>query len=1188
MHFKQIEMTGFKSFPDRTVLDLEDGITAVVGPNGCGKSNILDAMRWALGEQKPTQLRGAHMQDVIFNGSEDRAPMGMAEVTLTFDNSDGTLPIDFEEVQVTRRVYRSGEGEYLINKAPCRLRDVQELFMDTGIGTNAYSMIGQGKISMVLSSKPDDRRFLFEEAAGIIKYKSRKRIALRKLDQADQNVLRLGDIVHEVERQLRSLKRQVNAAIRHRELSDELKALEIREAWLKQGELVSQIEILRERFRTAQDRFESKSAEASELEAQHEALSLSKLEIDRTLHARRENVHEIESEMEKIEREIALIRQKVTFSEDQEETAVEERASLVAQTGELAQKLGEANDQLEALRQEQANIDEVLSAKAEALERASEAVASTDARLDAAREASVASMNARAQTQTELEKLGVNLSNLDEQVAALNARRADQERRASETAEQLASIEEQERTRHTEVAEAERRYAEHSEAVERLRADRETADGTRQQLREELGRIEARLTSFRELRDSYEGFDAAVQKLMQAKQADHPAMAGVVGPLGDLIQAAPEHAAAIEAALGGHVDSVVVETAGHARAAMAYLAEENAGRATFLPLDMLPSHSPAGHSVLRGQRLAALVNADVRAESAITYLLADAYLVEDLPDALRQMRYLAQRPTLVTAAGERLDPSGAITGGTTVAGQQGVIGRAVEIERLEAALATRTEETDAASAEVAGIEERIALAVDQRDAAKHELERLNAALRECSAESKRLREERERLAQLQREIDSERERLGERRAAFAEQEQTLLETSGRIEAEAATVADELSSAQAAANAARHAHAEIASSLADLRVHIAQLSQSIEETERDAARLQRELGRARSEAERRTEAIARFQEERAGFAADIEAHGERARTLSDSKDEARKRVVEAENERQSLLDQSEAIETSLKTLREEVREAQAEVHQTEIELRHDEDQLEFFRERIQSEYHVSLGALSADEVGEDDLDSETREARITEIRERLERMGAVNLMAIEEYDALTERHEFLVAQQADLSRARESLLDVVERIDKTITSMFVQTFNAVAENFHEYFRRLFNGGQARLYLLDEDDPLESGIEIEAKPPGKKPQSISLLSGGEQAMTAIALLFSIFKAKPSPFCVLDEVDAPLDDANIGRFVEMVGEFCRDTQFVVITHNKQTMAQADALYGVTQQERGVSQIVSVRFGDVRTTAA
>jgi chromosome segregation protein len=1185
MHFKRIEMIGFKSFADRTIVDLDAGMTAVVGPNGCGKSNILDAMRWALGEQKPKTLRGAHMQDVIFNGSEERAAMGMAEVTLTFDNSDGALPIAFNEVQVARRVYRSGESEYLINQAPCRLRDVQELFMDTGIGTNAYSMIGQGKIGMVLSSKPEDRRFLFEEAAGIIKYKSRKKIALRKLDSADQNLLRLGDIVHEVERQMRSLKRQVNAAIRHRELTAQLRELEIRASWLKQRELGAQLATLKERFAQAQDTYEKKSAEMSELEARHEVLSLSKLEADRNLHARRESVHEIDTEMEKIERHVALVRQQIEFSREQEQKAAIERTMLEQQAGSLGEQGVEVAARLETLRVEQTNIGAVLAARQADLALAAERMKAAEAGLEECRGKTVDAMNQRGRMQTVIETLTVTISHMEEQLGAIDARRAEDEQQSATLREAFAETEAREQNEAAALAGVEVSLREAHDEERRLRDEREAARVEWQALREERGRVEARLLSFRELRDSYEGFADGVRAIMQARQSGHASASGVVGPVGDLVRTAPAYERAVEAALGAYVNGVVVERGEDAAAAIAHLAEQQAGRVTFIPLDAMPAPAVVeGDAGTAGRALLELVNFDERYSAVVRYLLGDIYLVYSLSEALRLSREAGPRRGYVTAAGDVVLPSGVITGGRSAQEDRGLLGRSAEIERLEVALADVEFRLGHAAWKAEDVALHLAAQTQQREELTHRMEATRAGRTRIAAERDRLSRELERLAKSMNDLAAERAVVVSRREDIAGQRSQNQDAAAALELEAMAHERAFGLAQEASVEARSVHAGVAGVLADLRVHIAELSKSVEETAREHQRVLRERAAAQAEAGRRAQAIEDFRAQCVLLESDAAGHLERSKGLSEAREEARRTVVEAENRRQEVLDESDTIEKALRLLRDEVREAQNLVHRIEMDLRHDEDQLEFFRERILNEYHVALASLTEEEAGADEYDAETREKMVAEIRERLERLGPVNLMAIEEHDALVERHTFLVAQDQDLRKARESLLSVIERIDKTITAMFLETFNAVAENFKNYFRRLFNGGTGRLYLMDENDPLECGIEIEARPPGKKPQSIMLLSGGEQAMTAIALLFGIFKAKPSPFCVLDEVDAPLDDANIGRFVSLVEEFTADTQFVVITHNKQTMAQANGMYGVTQQERGVSQIVSVRFGDVR----
>ncbi|MBI5093962.1 MAG: chromosome segregation protein SMC [Candidatus Hydrogenedentes bacterium] len=1191
MYFKQIEMTGFKSFPDRTVIRLEQGTTSIVGPNGCGKSNILDAMRWALGEQSAKALRGAHMQDVIFNGSENRHALGMAEVSLTFDNADSRLPVDFAEVQITRRVYRSGESEYLINKAPCRLKDIQELFMDTGIGTSAYSMIGQGKMDMVLSSKPEDRRFLFEEAAGIIKYKTRKRVAMRKLESADQNLLRLSDIIQEVERQMRSLKRQVNAAIRYRELSDELKATEIRSAWIKYVFLTAEITELRAKFAVAQDAYEKALAETTQFEARHEELGLNKLEIDRVLQARREGVYEIEGEMEKIERQIALLRQQIDFANEQrqqagsEEEEYRQRAIAIEDQMKQTEARGvELQAGLEACQIE-------LEARQQEHDAAAERVRESDAHVELMRARSVETISHRAKTQTELETLGVNIENIDAQLASIYERQREDSVRNEGLVTLLNDAQRTETEKQSLLADCEQRRTE-AEADQAVRAQNLRDLNTEwQTLREKKSSLEARLRSLRELRDNYEGFAAGVRAVMAAKQKNVAEARGVVGPVGDLLSTEKTYERAIEAALGGNINNVVVEDADAAKSAISFLKKNNAGRVTFLPLDIIRASGNrdegrelSGRPGVVGAAID-FVQYDAHIQNAVEYLLYNTLIVETLDVAIAIARTERRYPRLVTLDGEVVSSSGAVTGGRTQHDSRGLLGRSAEITELEEQVNTAevgvARLADQGQALVVQIEE-LKRAIAEASLAQSTLQRELAGIRvEIAKHSTELNN----LAQTAQSQDQQRDALCAKRDELEQQRREVLTRAGDMETDDETLQRQVAEAQDLASRARQELSLRTSELSDLRVRVAGLNQSVEEVQRDKVRELREQESAQREAQRRRELIEQLNGNQGTLENEIALNIERSKALSETKEEARGKVIEAENRRQTLLNDSDVVEKSLRELREAARASQSEVHRLELALRHSEDRVGFYQERILTEYGVALASLTAEQAGTDDYEEEQREKVVTDLRDKLQRMGTVNLMAIEEYEELEKRHAFLVAQDEDLRKAREALLSVVERIDKTIRQLFLDTFQAIAENFRLHFRRLFNGGHARIYLMDEDDPLESGIEIEAQPPGKKPQSISLLSGGESAMTAIALLFAIFKAKPSPFCVLDEVDAPLDDANIGRFLSLLEEFTSESQFVVITHSKQTMARANALYGVTQLERGVSQVVSVKFDEVRT---
>ena len=1188
MHFKQIELHGFKSFADRTQVNLDHGVTAIVGPNGCGKSNILDALRWALGEQSAKALRGSHMQDVIFNGSEHRPPTGMAEVTLSFDNGDGRLPVDFAEVQITRRVYRSGESEYLLNKAPCRLRDIQELFMDTGIGTNAYSLIGQGKIDMVLSSKPEDRRFLFEEAAGIIKYKSRKRVAIRKLDSAEQNLLRLGDIIAEVQRQMRSLKRQVNAAIRHRELTEVLRELEIRNAWLQFNELSGQITDLKDRYAVAEKVYVESSSETGTHEARLEELNLKRIEFERMLLARRDGEHQVDSEMEKLESRIALLRKEIDFSKQRQEQALKEREEFEERAASIQESQGTTGVQATELQKEIGALQDTLNAKQEEYKATAERVAQADAGLDTMRAKALEALNTRNRTETELETIGVNLSNVDTQLEAIYGRQDNQNTRHESLSQDLQQAQKSHTEKQRELTETvEARQAAQGQRTE-LSEKMQKLNEEWQNLREKKSSQEARLVSLRELRDSYEGFATGVRAIMMAKQKNYAEVQGIIGPVGDLLSTDKEYERAIEAALGGNINNVVVEEADAAKSAIGFLKKHKAGRVTFLPLDTIRPSSHDDADVLRGLpgvvgKAINYVQTDVRVMPALEYLLFNTVIVETIDDAIRIARSERRFPRLVTLDGEVVSSAGAVTGGRTKHDRGGLLGRSAEIDELENAVSRAGKRIQT----IGGEAQQLTLTLQELT---QKIKSLSDTESTCRAEMNdvgvvlaRLTTEMENITQSGEQLGQERDALLARREALEEQRKVAQARVSAIEDDDAVLKKQIAESQEAAATVRQALSTCSDELADLRVQLAGLTQSMEEAERNKMREQREHDDALREAQRRLEQVEQLKEKEKEFESAIADNVERVKALSETKEDAHGKVLEAQQQQQALIEEADKVTAALKELRVKTAESQKEVHSLELALSHKEDRVAFFQERILSEYNLALASLEEKEVGADEYDEKEREKLIEQYRKKLQQLGTVNLMAIEEYEELEKRDAFLVTQEADLRKAKETLLSVVDRIDKTIREMFMETFNTVSEHFKEFFRSLFNGGQARIFLVDENDPLESGIEIEARPPGKKPQTISLLSGGEQAMTAIALLFSIFKTKPSPFCVLDEVDAPLDDANIGRFLRMVDGFVEHSQFIMITHSKQTMSHANALFGVTQQERGVSQLVSVRFDEI-----
>ncbi len=1193
MYFKRINMHGFKSFADPTSVNIEQGVTAIVGPNGCGKSNILDALRWALGEQSARELRGSHMQDVIFNGSDRRPPTGMAEVSLTFDNVDGQLPVDYSEVEVTRRVYRSGESEYLLNKTGCRLRDIQELFMDTGIGTNAYSLIGQGKIDLVLSTKPEDRRYLLEEAAGIIKYKTRKRTALRKLESAEQNMLRLNDIIAEVERQMRSLKRQVNAAIRHRELTNELRSLEIRNAWLRYNELSGQVADLREKLTRAVDQYQEQAAKTTRQEAEIETINLKRVETDRLMAQRREQEYTADAEMERLENQVSLFKQEVEFARERRAEALAEKERLEKQAESINDESGVSAERLGACEKEVGEIQSLLAREQQRLDAARTLLTDKEVQLENLRGMTLESVNIRNRAQTELETVGVSMANVEAQAAAAAEQQALLRRRLQEFEALVAKVREEERQLQAQLDAIHDRYEEARKSRRNVEAEMASLNHQWQELREQRSRLEARLNSLVELRDSYEGFAVGVRAVMMAKQHEYPGMAGIIGPVGDVIATDKQYEYAIEAALGGNINNVIVDTADAAKSAITFLKENRAGRVTFLPLDTIrPGRFEEDLDLSHKQGIIGLavdyVQCEERLLPAIQYLLYNTLIVESIDDAIRIARHENRFPRLVTLEGEVVTPAGAVTGGRTRHESHGLLGRAAEIEELESKveqagqtlerMVARTQELKGQTGDLAKVLERCETEIQELRLRLNE-RGMAAARHAAEADSQR--------TALEQNIQTTAE-LERQRKEFEEKLQNARTRVGGMENDDETLRRNLETEQQEVARCREELNGLNAAVADLRVRETEALRALEELKRDYDRSCRGSQEARELAEKQLRQAGELDNRILALEEQIKSVVGQSAGLSQSRDKMHSQVLETQREQHFLAESADKLTHQLKDSRARTDSLQREVHKIELECSQKEDRMQFFQERISVEYGLALASLTEEQVGMDDYDEKEREALIEDRRQALQRIGSVNLGAIEEYDALEGRAKFLNTQNDDLVKARDTLLGVVKRIDAKTQDMFLATFEDISNNFKNHFRRLFNGGQARLFLLDEANPLECGIEIEARPPGKKPQTISLLSGGEQAMTAIALLFSIFVAKPSPFCVLDEVDAPLDDANIGRFLEMVGEFTEKSQFIMITHNKQTMARANAIFGVTQQEQGISQVVSVRLEEAEKVVA
>jgi chromosome segregation protein len=1178
MYLSNIELHGFKSFADKTAIHFDPGVTAIVGPNGCGKSNIIDAVRWVLGEQRARLLRSEKMENVIFNGTHTRRALGLAEVSLSIENTRNVLPTEYTDVTISRRLYRSGESEYLLNGTVCRLKDILDLFMDTGMGAGAYSVIELKMIEDILSENADDRRRLFEEAAGITKYKKRRHQALRRLDTTQADLTRLADLTDEIEKNVRSLRRQAKKAERHSRFQTRLRELELALAAADYDRLATERRTLGAEADTLEGQVAERTTQLQQREAESESLRTALLdrerelaERQRTLNAHTEQIRQAEAEARLAEeRRMAAVAALDRLDREREADAVRaesleaERETLAAQLGEAEAAVGEAErvqaeraaerDRAEA--EAEAARDRVHAAQAEA-RRAAEARANARAALDTLR-------NRQELLAAELDRVESALADVRRQMTESAAR--------TETAEQTRADAESAR----EAAEAAVQEAEQ----ERMRLDT-ALDVSRADLREAHRRLDAATAEaglLQSLLDSYEGFSNAVQTLLTA-----PDWADAPQSVTDLLACDSDLRPAVDAALGPFASSLVVATEAEARAGIARLHEEEAGRATFIVLDRLPERTPERSLTPPGTTaVASLVRTDERYQPLARLLLQNWFLADSLADAeVLHDQYPVAR--FVTPSGEWSSARGVLhAGGEERSASAERLGRREQLEAANAAVEAATAEVETLEARERELRaERDALSLHAKRATLREAEQaLNVAEREAA------QVEAERGADARR-----RAELDERRAELQTQLEAA-EATDALEAALADARDEEERAQQARTAAEAAgdeaeahRREAHTRFNEAHLHAVQARNRLDALERDrerAAQALRDL--ATREEERRAEAerVRTTREEAAGLKATQEAKAHRLRESKTALDAAVKQAETAVSDARSAISDTDVLLREVRRLREDAQQKQSAgaVRLGEIATR-----MEAVAERVWDEYGVALGEIDPPDP---DFDAEAARREIPDLRDKLRNLGAVNELALESYEEEKERLDFMRGQQEDLEHAEASLRSTIREINATASERFDETFQAVRREFQRLFVDLFGENASADIVLAGDDPLEDAVEIRARPKGKKPSAITQLSGGEKTLTAIALLFAIYLVKPSPFCILDEVDAPLDDANVERFMALIRAFSESTQFILVTHNKLTMEAADRMYGVTMQEEGVSRLVGVKFDEVLGEAA
>ncbi len=1183
MRLQKLELQGFKSFAKRVEVCFDEGVTAIVGPNGSGKSNIADAIRWVLGEQSARALRGGKMEDVIFNGAEGQRAQAYCEVTLTFDNHDGKLPVDFQEVAVMRRVYRSGESEYFINRSACRLRDIVELFRDTGIGKEGYSIIGQGRVDEILSGKSEDRRSVFEEAAGISKYKARKIEAEKKLDKTRENLVRIGDIVAEMEERLEPLARQSETARKYLKWRGELRDIDLN-VFLheyermhsddqQQAELLGQLgeeaAALQSEQQTQQNRQDALEADWARSEEEGQERNRALIDMTTTL--------------ERADGERKLIEQRYQSEEEKKErldAAVEKAREECEQIDRAMQSGGDA---AEGKQGELDDLQARIQQETDALQQQGEALEREEQQLDEQKNALIAAINQRANARVQQTRLeGMRDSLVERCQAAENEKiRREAEFQDMQTEQQTETAMFAQLEAHS--GEIEAQGKEKRQAIETLRGEQERMEGQLQTIERQCRDGETRLRVLQEMSRDYEGYYSSVKRLLQDVRRDASLGRGVIGVVAERVQVPEALEGAIEMTLGSSLQHVICEDEQDARRAIEYLRQKRYGRVTFLPRSSIRSRRLQAdeRKTLERPGVLGIASELVRYEECdreiVENLLGRTVIVDSLETGIALARANRQSFRIASVQGDLINPGGSMTGGSRQKSEFSLLGRGREADELAQRLIEQKKSIEQLTSELAQIEERMRAQKQQRAQIEDEWKQAQVDIAR----------QHEKCATLERLIAAQRETLAESQAAW-EQASDMLADIERQSQEAQT------GYAMSADEEQRMQEEIAARQRDIAQRRQNREKAVDEhnaRKMEWQSLEGKIHREREEQERLSERKERL---RAQMRSDAEA-AERAhaemlacqRQLSEIieqiADRQQQRVqVDEEHDtwqqrRRELEEQRKVCGRALEALRERAREN--EQRQTRVQMRRQKIELErdALQTRIWNDYELTYqGALAYRK----DAPIKDAQRELNQLRSNIRNLGEVNVNAVEDYENLKTRFEEMNKQKEDLQRADTDLTSLINDLLTVMSTLFREQFNRINRNFQQTFEKLFGGGRAELRMTDDKDVLNSDIEIIAQPPGKNLQLLSLLSGGERALTAIALLFSMLQLKPTPFCILDEIEASLDEANVDHFAHYVKSYSKETQFILITHRKGSMAVSDSLYGVAMEGKGISKLVSVRL--------
>lgn len=1181
MYLKSIEVQGFKSFANKILFQFHQGITDIVGPNGSGKSNVADAVRWVLGEQRIKQLRGESMQDVIFSGTELRKPLGYAYVAITFDNADHKLAIDYNEVTVARRLYRSGESEYSINGIPCRLKDVNELFYDTGIGKEGYSIIGQGQIEKILSGKPDEKRELFDEAAGIVKFKKRKATAQKKLEDEKTNLIRVTDILSELEKQTGPLERQSEKAKVYLKKKEELKELDVNLFLLENESLSGQLAEVDKKYTIAKDEYDETAEAYDKIKEEYDAVAKRIEALEQELEDARNTLTDTSVLRGKLEGELNVLREQIKGAQGNEQhfneriLAIQEQLTKQEEErGKILETKTRLDERVEALEQERSEAKGLLSAVQTRIEELNE-------KLERDKNRMIAMLGERATIKSNMGSYDAMMEQLRIRKAELNSRLLRAKSDEAELDAEMQTLQEDFARINDEIIAANDRLSQLDAKTGTFKERLSNKDDEIKSLQEEYQRYRTKLDTISNLTERYEGYGNSIQHVMEQKEKN----AGIVGVVADIIKVDKEYETAIETALGGNIQNIVTDNEETAKKMIFFLKKNRYGRATFLPLTSITRPQAfKTPDVLQEKGVIgladAIVQVDKKYENVAKTMLGRIVVVDHVDNAVKIAKKYQYGVRMVTLEGELLVPGGAISGGA-FKNSSNLLGRRRELEELEQKVLETKERLRQAEQDIEDIKAERNVHRRDIEEAKEKLQelfiaqntaRLNVtAAEERKAEAKEgygsLKDEELEIAQKTEEINADKNRILEELKNSEEEEKKLEADIGVYQKELETYRVEESSRTGM--------------VGEWDVEYEKLLQKREFEQTNLDRVEGELIRHKEElleVQTNLDACHSDMGEKQNNIVEIE------KTIAAShstQSDAEIALKEKQQARDELQQKQKMFFTTREDISEKKNALDKEIYRLNAQREKFEEAMESQINYMWSEYEITLNAASGMRNAAF-TDAVVMKRQIAEIKDGIKKLGDVNVNAIEDYKVLMERYTFMKNQHDDLIEAEKTLEGIIEELDTAMRKQFAEKFEEIKHEFDKVFKDLFGGGKGTLELIEDEDILEAGIRIIAQPPGKKLQNMMQLSGGEKSFTAIALLFAIQNLKPSPFCLLDEIEAALDEENVSRFAKYLNKLKKSTQFIVITHRRGTMEQADRLYGITMQEKGVSTLVSVNLVD------